>query len=264
MNPITVPQLAKTSGNTRREALEHAARHYNHPRFRDRDPVAFVWSFQDPADQEIAAWAASALAYGRVASIQHALADLNRRWEAQPRAFLAQASRREQEQALRGFVYRWTRTEHLLGHLRGYAAVRAHTPIPVQLAAHAQPGPGGLRRGMAWLADAIRATGEPDPGHLLPDPSAPSACKRPAMWLRWMTRRDHIDPGLWADILSPAQLWIPLDTHMFRIARRLRLTRRHIPDGEAARRVTAAFARICPEDPVRYDFAITRLGMGVA
>jgi uncharacterized protein (TIGR02757 family) len=83
------------------------------------------------------------------------------------------------------------------------------------------------------------------------------------MWLRWMVRRDRIDPGPWAEMLSPAHLWIPLDTHMFRIARRLRLTRRHIADAEAARRVTAAFARMEPGDPLKYDFAITRLGMGV-
>lgn len=262
MSPLTVPELAKTGGIARRDALEAASRHYNHPRFRAGDPVAFVWAFDRPEDREIAAWAAAALSYGRVASIQRALADLDRRWEGRPFAFLAHASSREQENALRGFIHRWTRADHLLGHLRGYAAVRADTSIPALLAQHARPGPGGLRRGMARLADAIRATGEPDPGHLLPDPSASSACKRPAMWLRWMTRRDHIDPGLWADHLSPAQLWVPLDTHMFRIARRLRLTRRRVPDGEAARRVTAAFARIRPDDPVRYDFAITRLGMG--
>ena len=109
----------------------------------------------------------------------------------------------------------------------------------------------------------MRAFEEEPPGHLLPDPAGSSACKRLAMWLRWMVRQDQIDPGLWAEDLDPAKLWVPLDTHMFLIAKRMRLTHRKQPDAEAAKRITASFARICPSDPLRYDFCITRLGMGV-
>jgi uncharacterized protein (TIGR02757 family) len=263
VKPVTVPALARLHAGERREALEQAAAFFDHARYRVSDPVGFVWSFPSAADREIAAWAASALAYGRVASILQGLQDLNRRWEGQPAAFMRQASRMEQQKALQGFVYRWTRDHHLLGYLRGYSAVQSRGDVGAQLATRVDARPGGLRQAMAWLATEIRSSGELDPGHLLPDPAATSACKRPAMWLRWMVRKDQIDPGLWADRLSPAHLWVPLDTHMFRIARRLRLTRRKNPDAEAARRITAAFARMCPEDPVKYDFAITRLGMGV-
>jgi hypothetical protein len=48
---------------------------------------------------------------------------------------------------------------------------------------------------------------------------------------------------------------------MFAVARRLRLTRRRTPDLRAALEVTAAMRRIAPADPVRYDFALTRLGI---
>ena len=263
MKPVTVPELARLHGAARRDALEQAAGYFDDRSFRAGDPVGFVWSFGNNRDREIASWMAAALAYGRVASILQGLADLNQRWEFQPHAFVTQASRVEQRKALKGFVYRWTRDHHVLGYLRGYAAVHSEGDIAQRLAQQADPRPGGYRRAVAWLAKEIRATGEPDPGHLLPDPSANSACKRLAMWLRWMVRQDEIDPGLWADVLSPAYLWVPLDTHMFRIAKRLRLTRRRLPDAEAAHRITAAFARMCPEDPVKYDFAITRLGMGV-
>lgn len=262
MNADTVAALGRLRGPDRRAALEWNYRRFNHARFRASDPVAFVWSFHDPADREIAAWTAAALAYGRVASIQAALRGVDRRWEGQPAAFLAQASLQEQRNALAGFVYRWTRAPHLLGHLRGWHILRTTHDLPARFARDAAPGPGGYRRALAGMVRDLREAVEDDPGHLLPNPAGPSACKRPAMWLRWMVRRDEIDPGPWADRLDPAKLWVPLDTHLFRIAKRLRLTRRRTPDGEAARRVTAAFARLCPEDPVRYDFAITRLGMG--
>ena len=54
---------------------------------------------------------------------------------------------------------------------------------------------------------------------------------------------------------------MPLDTHMHRICRKLGFTERKPADLRTAVEVTEAFRRICPEDPVRYDFALTRLGI---
>jgi hypothetical protein len=55
-------------------------------------------------------------------------------------------------------------------------------------------------------------------------------------------------------------LVLPLDVHTFRAARRLRLTSRRSPDFAAAAEATAALAVLCPEDPVRYDFALAHDG----
>lgn len=257
----TVDALCRLHGDDRKAALEWNYHRFNHRRFLASDPLLFVGRFEKGADQEIAAWMAAALAYGRVAAIQSALDDLDRRWNGQPAAFIRQASRTEQQKALKGFVYRWTRTPHVLAHLRGWQAVHQHTPISQRL----QNSPcKNYREALIPILRDMREAGEGDPGHLCPDPEAGSACKRLAMWLRWMVRKDAIDPGLWSDQLDPAKLWVPLDTHMFRIAKQLRLTRRKHPDAEAARRITASFARICPADPVRYDFAITRMGMKIS
>ncbi len=54
---------------------------------------------------------------------------------------------------------------------------------------------------------------------------------------------------------------MPLDTHVARISRKLGLTRRKTTDWTAALEVTASLARYAPEDPVRYDFALSRLGI---
>jgi len=258
VNVTTVEELCRIHGGERKQALEWNYQRFNHARFRASDPLQFVWNFSEESDREIAAWTAAALAYGRVAAIQNALTDLNRRWEGQPTAFLEQASKSEQQKALSGFVYRWTRSPHLLSHLRGWQHLRNEGPVWQRLQQTKSP---TYREALIPLLNELRSA-EGDPGHLCPDPAATSACKRLAMWLRWMVRKDEIDPGIWAEHLDPAKLWVPLDTHMFRIAKRLRLTRRKNPDAEAARRITAAFSRICPEDPVKYDFAITRLGMG--
>jgi hypothetical protein len=52
---------------------------------------------------------------------------------------------------------------------------------------------------------------------------------------------------------------MPVDVHIHRIARQLRFTRRRAADLATAREVTRGFRRACPADPVRYDFALTRL-----
>jgi uncharacterized protein (TIGR02757 family) len=76
-----------------------------------------------------------------------------------------------------------------------------------------------------------------------------------------MSRRDAVDPGPWARSLPKEKLVVPLDTHLFRIARALGMTARRSADLKTALEVTAAFRGLRPRDPVRYDFALTRLGI---
>jgi uncharacterized protein (TIGR02757 family) len=75
-----------------------------------------------------------------------------------------------------------------------------------------------------------------------------------------MVRRDEVDPGGWDDVPA-SKLIVPLDTHMHRISLQLGLTKRKQANLKAACEITAAFRSIEPEDPVRYDFSLTRLGI---
>lgn len=96
---------------------------------------------------------------------------------------------------------------------------------------------------------------------LFPDPRKGSACKRHNLFLRWMVRRnDGVDLGIWA-VPAPADLVVPLDTHMARMGRMLGLTRRRSADWRMAEEITAAFRGVCPDDPVKYDYALTRIGI---
>lgn len=96
---------------------------------------------------------------------------------------------------------------------------------------------------------------------LLPDPGKGSACKRHNLFLRWMVRYgDGVDLGIWT-ALSPRDLVVPVDTHMARMGRRMGWTRRKTPDWKMAEEITAAFRAVCPDDPVKFDFALTRIGI---
>jgi len=95
---------------------------------------------------------------------------------------------------------------------------------------------------------------------LIPTPGRGSACKRLNLFLRWMVRRDEVDPGGW-DGVPPSKLLVPLDTHMHRIAMTLGLTKRKQADLRTALEITEAFRKFSPSDPVRYDFVLTRFGI---
>jgi uncharacterized protein (TIGR02757 family) len=75
-----------------------------------------------------------------------------------------------------------------------------------------------------------------------------------------MVRKDEVDPGGWCGI-PPSKLVVPLDTHMHRISLMLGLTKRKQADLRTAVEITQAFKGLSPEDPVRYDFVLTRFGI---
>ena len=85
------------------------------------------------------------------------------------------------------------------------------------------------------------------------------ALKRWMMFLRWMVRDDNIDMGLWSGV-SCADLVMPLDTHTFKVGRDLGLLKRKSYDLEAALELTATLRGFDPTDPLKYDFALYRLG----
>ena len=130
---------------------------------------------------------------------------------------------------------------------------------------------GDIREGLARFIDLLRGTvhGAADGArgrhagiwHSLADPRRGSACKRWNLYLRWMVRpADGVDMGLWTGV-DPAHLVIPVDTHVARIARFVQLTQRATPDWIMAEQITDALRVFDPRDPVKYDFAISRLGI---
>lgn len=99
-----------------------------------------------------------------------------------------------------------------------------------------------------------------DRSYLLPRPSRGSACKRLHLFMRWMVRQDDVDPGGWS-MISPSDLIVPVDVHMFRVGKCLGFTERKAADGKTALEITEGFRKLSPDDPVKYDFALTRFGI---
>jgi len=249
--------------------LDALYRRYNKRAFVHPDPLELVYRFQQPADQEIAGLLCACLAYGRVAQI---LASIGRVLDAMdgavraPHVFLAEASDQEIKARLAGFKHRFTTgsemAELLCGARRAIAAHGSLESLFVEgLSRSDETVLPALSRFVAGLREY--AGGPKACPSLLSSPEDGSACKRLNLYLRWMVRRDAVDPGPWHAV-PRAKLVVPLDTHMFRLATDLGLTTRRQADLKTALEITSGFARVSPRDPVRYDFCLTRLGINPA
>ncbi len=93
----------------------------------------------------------------------------------------------------------------------------------------------------------------------VPTPKSTSTYKRWHMYLRWMVRKDNIDMGLWS-LVERKDLLMPLDTHTFHLSQKLGLLKRTQYDLKAVIEVTKKLKRFDKNDPVKYDFALYRLG----
>jgi len=249
--------------------LERLYARYNHRAFVPPDPLQFVYRYADRRDMEITAFLAAALAYGRVQQIERSLTQLFDRMDHAPYEFTAHLNGTSRAR-LRSFKHRFTTGDDLSDllelfrrvfddyrslesfFLKGYR--NEHSTVLPALSAFCES---------LWrtYTDSHGGTRTSDGlGYLLASPSRGSASKRLHLFLRWMVRCDEVDLGLWKHV-DKAGLIVPMDVHMGRLCRILGLHDHKTISLSTARKVTEEFARIEPDDPVKYDFALSRIGI---
>jgi uncharacterized protein (TIGR02757 family) len=235
------------------------------------DPLEFPRRFEASLDREVAGLLASSLAYGNVKIIRRSVERVLSCLGKSPGSCVSRVDARETLEELRGFRHRWTRARdvacllaiagrmiesrgsigaffqesYALGDMAG--SLRRFSERAMAL------DHGGLYRSRSIPKDAgVR--------FFFPSPET-GAAKRLNMFLRWMARPDDgVDLGLWS-FVPTRDLVIPLDTHIFRIGTHLGWTSRKTPGFQTALEVTRSLKRFDPEDPVKYDFALSRLGI---
>jgi len=227
------------------------------------DPLELVLLYDDPLDQEVVGLFAAAFAYGRADIVVRNVGGILDQMPASPWQYLLEDfSPIEARERFRGFTHRFHKTEDLLsllsalsGTLRRYGSLGA-------LFASVYDDEMIKNSLSRFVSTLIAETHDLRSSlhYLLTDPRDGSACKRMNLYLRWMVRRTSPDLGLWT-FVDPAHLVVPLDTHVHRIARFLGLHRRNSTDWTTAMLLTKKLATFDPADPVRYDFAICRLGI---
>lgn len=241
--------------------LENIYRQHHCPASLGMDPLCIVRRFKQPEDREIAGFVAALLSYGRVEQINISLNRLFGMTGEAVRDFTLETSFYEKRKRLSGFKHRFNDGLDMALLLEAVKKllIKKGTLRKAFAIGHKQ---GAIRESLHGFTQRLKTagTGRGSFDYLLPSPLSGSACKRLNMYLRWMVRPDDgIDLGLWPEI-SPADLIVPLDTHLEAVGRKLGLTSRKNADWRAAEEVTAGFRRCCPEDPVRYDFSLCHAG----
>lgn len=236
------------------------------------DPVHIVRRFRSREDREVVGFCAAGLAFGRVASVLQSIESLVEVMGRRPAEFVREFDPAREGKQLASLGHRWIRGRDLSAlFLVLQRMLREAGSIEAFFVAGDEPGAADI--GAALEAFSIRALqtnlrpvyGGRMPAragvcYFFPRPSAGSACKRLNLFLRWMVRKDEIDMGVWTRV-SPARLIVPLDTHVIRLGRCLRLTRYTSPGWKMAAEITASLRAFDPADPVRYDFSLCHVGM---
>jgi uncharacterized protein (TIGR02757 family) len=251
-------------------ALDRLYEDFNYPDSA-ADPIQIVRRYARDDDREIVGLAAASLAFGRVSSVLQSIERMAAVMGAAPAAYVRRFDCRRDGPAFADIVHRWTGGNDLVAllwvarqmidragsvegfFLEGYDAAADDVESAIESFS---------TRAMALdLKSAYgRVPRRPGVCFFFPRPSTGSACKRMNLYLRWMVRRDALDLGVWRRV-SPAKLIVPLDTHVIRVGRQLRLTRYASPGWRMARDITASLRRLEPSDPVKYDYSLCHLGM---
>lgn len=239
--------------------LEELYRKYNRPEFIHPDPLEFIYRYKTAGDRETAGFIAAALAYGNVNQILKTVEKVLKPMGASPRNWLLKSGGKDIAGTFFSFRHRFTAGAELsLFLINIKAALKKHDSLENCFLKHYRPADDTLAEAVYSFVNDFNA--EACAPTLTPCPGKRSSFKRLNLFLRWMVRRDAVDPGVWKGI-PPSKLIVPLDTHMFRVAKDLGLTARNGASMRTALEITAAFRRVNPADPVRYDFALTRAGI---
>lgn len=243
---------------------------YHRAEYIDPDPLVFPRRYSDRNDIEVAAFIASSLALGRVNLIINFLERLFSRL-GEPFQGLCLRSEEELISDFKDFKYRFFTSDDISLFLIGLRRIyieygNLENCFMSQYESPENIGGRGVVEGLSGIYRMINSDGQTLKAgcrgggrNIVSNPVAGSACKRMNLFLRWVVRDDEIDLGLWH---VPAEiLIIPLDTHVMRVSRFLGLTARKSPDFKTACEITDSLKRFDKEDPVKYDFSMSRIGI---
>jgi uncharacterized protein (TIGR02757 family) len=217
------------------------------------DPILVALRYKDPSISLICAL----FAYGNVKQIVKFLDSLD--------FSLLQKSDEEIQKALQNHYYRFQKSEDIIALFIALKKLNKESSLEEVF----MSGYGVSRKTINGLHATMQKLYELHPhktkgyefliGKIATKTKGAGALKRWNMFLRWMVRDDNIDMGLWKKV-DKADLIMPLDTHTFNVGKRLGLLQRKTYDLEAAIELTQALKKFDKNDPLKYDFALYRLG----
>ncbi len=244
--------------------LDKKAGEYNRPSFIKNDPVCIPHLFEKKQDIEIAGFFAAIFAWGNRTTIINKSKELMMLMDNSPHDFCLHHNNNELKKLL-SFKHRTFNPTDLLYFISFFKMhYDQHASLEIAFTKWMKKDDvdienvlNGFYKYFFSLEDVPKRTLK----HIA-SPHKKASCKRLNMYLRWMVRKDKcgVDFGIWKNI-SPAQLVIPLDVHVARVARHFKLLHRKQTDWLAAVELTHQLKKMDNADPAKYDFALFALGV---
>ena len=246
--------------------LRVLASKYEKSSFIKNDPSIFMHNYSNPKDQEIAAFIASCLSFGRRDQILLKSSSLLKQAGQSPAEWIYTG----------GFKKTWPVSEEKFYRIYSYEDIlKLYISLQQLLLKYGSLG-NAVYSAYNKLRDKRCANKEMKckqqlliaaicnffPNNRLIPQNQASACKRLNMFLRWMVRQNSpVDLGLWSWYDS-SDLIIPLDTHVLQESKNLEILPLSIPENfKTAQLLTNTMKQIWPSDPCRADFALFGLGI---
>ncbi len=240
------------------------------------DPLGFAHKFDDAKDIEIAGFIAAGFAFGGVRQILKTLDKIDYIAGHKFYEFTLNFDAEEGFKLFKSFYYRFIKEKDIIAlfmvlseMLKKYGSIenfflKGYNPSDINL----KNAIISFSKRALELVDFSPVYGTKAPPEdsmvhfFFTSPADDSPCKRINLYLRWMVRNsDNLDFGIWQGGIQPYQLIMPVDTHISRISQYIGLTMRKNPSFKMAEEITENLKKLDYFDPVKYDFAITRLGI---
>jgi len=232
------------------------------------DPLQFLHLFKYERDIEVVGLIASIFAYGNVKQIENTLKKFIFVFDGKPYSFIKNFSLSKSPKKIAGIKHRFYSEDDIVKlfiilnkEIKKYKSIKqiflqgcniSDNNVKNAISSFSNHFLNSFLETFGDISDGIK--------FMFPLPEKGSACKRMNLYLRWMVRKDELDFGLWDEIV-PSKLVIPVDTHIARICKTLKLTKRKNVSWQMAEEITKNLKKFDAEDPVKYDFAICHIGI---
>jgi uncharacterized protein (TIGR02757 family) len=243
--------------------LEQAHDEYNALSFIEFDPISIPHKFNKKYDIEISAFLMATLSWGQRKSILKNGETLIGLMDHAPHDFVLETNfDKIKSKAIKEFVHRTFNGDDLIFFLKSLQKVYLKFGSLENLFGRFSQNENAIKEGISFFRNEFLGNIVNRSFKHVSNPKENSACKRLNMFLRWMVRNDSrgVDFGIWRS-LNPSQLYCPLDVHSGNVARQLGILQRNQNDWKATEELTSKLREFCPEDPIKYDFALFGIGV---
>ena len=237
--------------------LDKLAEKYETIDFIKDDPIQFAHNYKDKKDVELAGFIASLLAYGNRKQFIKKLDDLFINIaQNEPLNFVQNF----EPEMIGNFNYRFGKPNDFISIFKILKELYNTSNGIKELFEYGH----SKNKMFETVVDYFYAKADKTVGagfyHMIPNPHNGGAMKRMCMFLRWMVRKGPVDLGIW-DFINPSELYIPLDVHVGRVSREMGLLNRNSNDFKSVIELTNHLKEFCPQDPIKYDFAMFAYGI---